>query len=184
MLSNNGEEETSVGATIDENSEASSRDAASTSGLEEHETVDPPDDEVLPVHPAHDPLGYLSGPRPDFDIDQDTHPFDETELSQEGSCQSVSEAVNRVGGAVEVSLQIQNFRIRDGSHHILFDHISVEIRKPRAQRMRAPQRRKTETTPRSPHRITVLRRQLLQVTTIGNIMAQKTWGRYVHKILA
>jgi hypothetical protein len=115
MFSNNGEE-TSVGATIEENSEASSHDAASTSGLEEHETVDPPDDEVLPVHPAHDPLGFLSGPRPDFlfDIDQDIHPFEETELSQEGSCQSISEAPNWVDGAVEVSLQTQNLKSDSG----------------------------------------------------------------------
>lgn len=121
MSSNDIEKEASIGATIAENSEASSHDAVSTSGLEEHETVDPlpPDadaDAVPNIQAAPpDALGFHSGPNFDFDTDQDNYPFDETELS-EGSYQSVSEARNQqVAGAVdEVSLQIQNLSIRPG----------------------------------------------------------------------
>jgi hypothetical protein len=100
-MSSNDEAEASIGATIEENSEAPSHDAASTSGIEEPETVDPPDE--VPVPPAHDPLGFLSGPSsPEFDMDKDHHPFlDETELLfQGGTCQSVLEGRNRVDGEV------------------------------------------------------------------------------------
>lgn len=96
----NDEEEASIGATADENSEASSHNTASASGLEEQETVDPPGE--VPVHPTHDPLGFLSEPRLDFDMDRDSHPFDETALSP-GISRSDSEAWNRVDGAMEVS---------------------------------------------------------------------------------
>jgi hypothetical protein len=175
-MSSNDQAEASIDGTIEvENSEAPSHDLASTSGLEEPETVDPP--EEVPLRPGHDHLGFLSWPRLDFDMDQGNHPSDETGSSH-GSSQSASVGRNRVDGAVEVSLQIQNFPIRGCSHHS-FDQIAVEIRTPRAPRMRTPQRFKTTSTPRS-HRTTVLRRQL-QVPTMGN-MVQKHWGRYVHKI--
>ena len=93
-------EEAPIGATTNENSEASSHDAASTSGLEEQETGDPLGE--VPAHSAHDPLEFFSGHSLSFDMNRDTHPFDETELSEGSGGQSVSEALNRVDGDVEI----------------------------------------------------------------------------------